>query len=65
MAEAIMAQTTSDGPLLQVRNVDIEYRTRERQVRATHDVSFDVCFDSIKSQPSFRIETMSESFFEY
>ena len=37
-----MAQTTSDGPLLQVRNVDIEYRTRERQVRATHDVSFDV-----------------------
>jgi ABC-type glutathione transport system ATPase component len=42
MAEATMAQTTSDGPLLQVRNVDIEYRTRERQVRATHDVSFDV-----------------------
>lgn len=31
-----------DGPLLQVSNVDIEYRTRERQVRATHDVSFDV-----------------------
>ncbi|SQB20534.1 Uncharacterised protein [Citrobacter koseri] len=29
-----------DGPLLQVSNVDIEYRTRERQVRATHDVSF-------------------------
>ena len=23
-----------DGPLLQVSNVDIEYRTRERQVRA-------------------------------
>lgn len=31
-----------DGPLLQVSNVDIEYRTRERQVRATHDFSFDV-----------------------
>ncbi|WLI76805.1 ABC transporter ATP-binding protein [Kosakonia sp. H02] len=32
----------NDGPLLQVSHVDIEYRTRERQVRATHDVSFDV-----------------------
>ena len=37
-----MATQHSDGPLLQVSNVDIEYRTRERQVRATHDVSFDV-----------------------
>lgn len=37
-----MATQHSDGSLLQVSNVDIEYRTRERQVRATHDVSFDL-----------------------
>ncbi|AMO47881.1 NitT/TauT family transport system ATP-binding protein [Kosakonia oryzendophytica] len=37
-----MTMHPSDGPLLQVSNVNIEYRTRERQVRATHDVSFDV-----------------------
>ncbi|MCL6744674.1 ABC transporter ATP-binding protein [Kosakonia sp. R1.Fl] len=37
-----MATHPHDGPLLQVSHVDIEYRTRERQVRATHDVSFDV-----------------------
>ncbi len=29
-------------PLLQVDGVGLEYRTRERVVRATHDVSFDV-----------------------
>ncbi|MDQ9130216.1 ABC transporter ATP-binding protein [Serratia fonticola] len=32
----------SQEPLLQVRGVGLEYRTRQRQVRATHDVSFDV-----------------------
>ncbi|KFC13206.1 ATP-binding component of an ABC superfamily taurine transporter [Trabulsiella guamensis ATCC 49490] len=37
-----MVTQQPDGPLLQVSNVDIEYRTRERQVRATHDVSFEV-----------------------
>ena len=37
-----MSQATTTGPLLQVRQLDIEYRTRERRVRATHDVSFDV-----------------------
>ncbi|HAT6805101.1 TPA: ATP-binding cassette domain-containing protein [Citrobacter freundii] len=37
-----MATQQINGPLLQVSNVDIEYRTRERQIRATHDVSFDV-----------------------
>ncbi|HZZ10184.1 MAG TPA: ABC transporter ATP-binding protein [Paraburkholderia sp.] len=30
------------GKLLTVENVNLEYRTRERIVRATHDVSFDV-----------------------
>ncbi len=29
-------------PLLRVRNVSLEYRSQERTVRATHDVSFDV-----------------------
>ncbi len=29
-------------PLLRVRNVSLEYRSKERTVRATHDVSFDV-----------------------
>ncbi|MGL6020715.1 MAG: ABC transporter ATP-binding protein [Gibbsiella quercinecans] len=33
---------SSQNPLLQVRGVGLEYRTRHRQVRATHDVSFDV-----------------------
>nr|WP_318382648.1 ABC transporter ATP-binding protein [uncultured Enterobacter sp.] len=37
-----MSPNSTDAPLLAVKNVDIEYRTRERQVRATHDVSFDV-----------------------
>lgn len=37
-----MLQTATAAPLLQVRQVDIEYQTRERLVRATHDVSFDV-----------------------
>lgn len=37
-----MVNQQIDGPLLQVSHVDIEYRTRERRVRATHDVSFDV-----------------------
>ncbi|MCG5260436.1 ABC transporter ATP-binding protein [Cupriavidus gilardii] len=30
------------GPLLQIRDVSLEYRTPERVVRATHRVSFDV-----------------------
>ena len=30
------------GPLLQIQNVSLEYRTPERVVRATHQVSFDV-----------------------
>jgi NitT/TauT family transport system ATP-binding protein len=38
----MMVNQQIDGPLLQVSHVDIEYRTRERRVRATHDVSFDV-----------------------
>lgn len=37
-----MVNQQIDGPLLQGSHVDIEYRTRERRVRATHDVSFDV-----------------------
>lgn len=37
-----MEHLHTQGPLLQVSHVDIEYRTRERKVRATHDVSFDV-----------------------
>ncbi|POP44067.1 sulfonate ABC transporter ATP-binding protein [Superficieibacter electus] len=37
-----MSQLTTAEPLLQVNALDIEYRTRERRVRATHDVSFDV-----------------------
>lgn len=37
-----MVNQQIDGPLLQVSHVDIEYRTRERRVRATNDVSFDV-----------------------
>ena len=32
----------ADAPLLQVDDVSLEYRTRERVVRATHRVSFDV-----------------------
>ena len=34
-----LAQTQ---PLLQVQDLDLEYRTRERRVRATHQVSFEV-----------------------
>lgn len=33
---------TPAPPLLQVRNLTLEYRTDQRTVRATHDVSFDV-----------------------
>ncbi|MGF6551997.1 ABC transporter ATP-binding protein [Paraburkholderia youngii] len=40
-AAARNAAATS-GKLLAVKNVNLEYRTRERIVRATHDVSFDV-----------------------
>ncbi|NUX52899.1 ABC transporter ATP-binding protein [Paraburkholderia youngii] len=40
-AAARKAAATS-GKLLAVENVNLEYRTRERIVRATHDVSFDV-----------------------
>lgn len=29
-------------PLLRVEGVNLQYRTRERLVQATHDVSFDV-----------------------
>ena len=29
-------------PLLSVKHVSLEYRTEQRTVRATHDVSFDV-----------------------
>jgi NitT/TauT family transport system ATP-binding protein len=39
-AEEIRAATSEK--LLTVENVNLEYRTRERIVRATHDVSFDV-----------------------
>ena len=37
-----MTTARPQGPLLQVKNVDLEYRTRLSRVRATHDVSFDV-----------------------
>lgn len=36
------AQSTPVSPLLQVDRVSLEYKTAERRVRATHDVSFDV-----------------------
>ncbi|WP_147198754.1 ABC transporter ATP-binding protein [Pantoea sp. MBD-2R] len=36
------ALVTSSNPLLQVRGLGLEYRTRRQQIRATHDVSFDV-----------------------
>ncbi|MBN3802775.1 ABC transporter ATP-binding protein [Paraburkholderia sp. Ac-20336] len=36
------AAPATSGKLLTVENVSLEYRTRERLVRATHDVSFDV-----------------------
>ncbi|OLL31579.1 sulfonate ABC transporter ATP-binding protein [Burkholderia sp. SRS-W-2-2016] len=41
---ATTAATTpaTSGKLLTVENLSLEYRTRERIVRATHDVSFDV-----------------------
>jgi NitT/TauT family transport system ATP-binding protein len=35
-------QTFMSGKLLSAKNVTLEYRTPERLVRATHDVSFDV-----------------------
>ena len=34
--------TSMSGKLLSAKNVTLEYRTPERLVRATHDVSFDV-----------------------
>jgi NitT/TauT family transport system ATP-binding protein len=34
--------TGADSPLLQVRNLSLQYKTRERVVTATYDVSFDV-----------------------
>ncbi|MDR5817522.1 MULTISPECIES: ABC transporter ATP-binding protein [unclassified Caballeronia] len=36
------AHASTSGKLLSVEHVSLEYRTRERIVRATHDVSFDV-----------------------
>ncbi|SDR35850.1 NitT/TauT family transport system ATP-binding protein [Paraburkholderia fungorum] len=36
------SSTATSEKLLAVENVNLEYRTRERIVRATHDVSFDV-----------------------
>src|SRR6478609_2338635 len=35
-------QASTSGKLLSAKNVTLEYRTPERLVRATHDVSFDV-----------------------
>ncbi|MDU6924150.1 ABC transporter ATP-binding protein [Franconibacter helveticus] len=40
-----MIQPRPNGPLLTVKNVDLEYRTRQSRVRATHQVSFDVWRD--------------------
>lgn len=37
-----MTVENSTGPLLRVKGVGLEYRTGQRLVRATHDVSFDV-----------------------
>ncbi|HEY2020571.1 ABC transporter ATP-binding protein [Paraburkholderia sp.] len=39
---ATQSAPATSGKLLAVENVSLEYRTRERIVRATHDVSFDV-----------------------
>ena len=38
----VSARPAAAAPLLQVDGVSLEYRTRERVVRATHQVSFDV-----------------------
>ncbi|MBB5507473.1 ABC transporter ATP-binding protein [Paraburkholderia atlantica] len=40
--DADRSAAATSGKLLAVENVNLEYRTRERVVRATHDVSFDV-----------------------
>ncbi|WP_233856017.1 ABC transporter ATP-binding protein [Paraburkholderia sp. HD33-4] len=40
--DAARNAAATSGKLLAVENVTLEYRTRERIVRATHDVSFDV-----------------------
>ncbi|NVH73416.1 ABC transporter ATP-binding protein [Paraburkholderia sp. JPY432] len=40
--DAARKAAATSGKLLAVKNVNLEYRTRERIVRATHDVSFDV-----------------------
>ena len=37
-----MTALRPQGPLLEVKNVDLEYRTRQSRVRATHQVTFDV-----------------------
>src|SRR3546814_1115043 len=36
------AEMAASRPLLQVRNLTLEYKTPRRRVRATHEVSFDV-----------------------
>ncbi|MDD2547606.1 MAG: ABC transporter ATP-binding protein, partial [Burkholderiaceae bacterium] len=41
-AAAVAPQPNAQAPLLQVEGVSIDYRTRERVVRATHQVSFEV-----------------------
>ncbi|MCC8403102.1 ABC transporter ATP-binding protein [Paraburkholderia sp. MMS20-SJTN17] len=40
--DAARTAPATSGKLLAVENVNLEYHTRERIVRATHDVSFDV-----------------------
>jgi NitT/TauT family transport system ATP-binding protein len=40
--DAAQNAAATSGKLLTVENVTLDYRTRERTVRATHDVSFDV-----------------------
>ncbi|EEA02688.1 ABC transporter related [Burkholderia sp. H160] len=40
--DAAQPAAATSGKLLAVEKVNLEYRTRERIVRATHDVSFDV-----------------------
>jgi NitT/TauT family transport system ATP-binding protein len=41
-AEAVSVPTVEGQPLLHVEALGLEYRTQARQVRATHDVTFDV-----------------------
>ncbi|MCC8396143.1 ABC transporter ATP-binding protein [Paraburkholderia sp. MMS20-SJTR3] len=42
VATAAATAASTSGKLLTVENLSLEYRTRERIVRATHDISFDV-----------------------